>query len=316
MSLLEATALAALAGGLTRTPWSQPELLGTAREASNLRFARNNEVVQADAALNQAFWCIFALLDPLSVPPSKRHFAGYYSEMKSRLVEEFNITSLDAAEPSKALAMYLNTEMRRLNASKRRPSIPRTIKLELLDLCDTSPYCWYCGHRFSESAINSFTGEPMTGHAPELPLYLDFTAPRGILTNDARIEVDHLHAFSRGGGSDIDNLKLACGWCNRHKSALSILYDAPAYPRLLKHPRLGDVFTPVPFWVVRVLGTRRSCESPQCTSDTSGGPLVIAPWKSGGAMVPGNLAVFCEAHDPLSSDRLVARHRLTPGGAS
>jgi hypothetical protein len=310
MSLVEATALASLAGGLGCTPWSQTELLETAREAPHLRFSRNNEVVQADAALNQAFWRIFALLDPLSVPPSRRNFAVYYSKIKSRLAEEFNISSLDAAEPSKALATYLHTEMRRLDAEKRRPSISLRIKLELLDLCGEEAYCWYCGHRFNRSALTSFRGDSRGGNTPDLPLYLDFTAPRGMQSNDVRIEVDHLYAFSRGGGSDIDNLKLACGWCNRHKSALSILFDAPAYPRRLNHPRLGDVFIPVPFWVVRVLGTRRSCESSQCTSDTSVGPLVIAPWNSSGAMVPGNLAVFCEAHDPLANDRLIAGHHL------
>ena len=142
MSLVEATALASLAGGLGCTPWSQTELLETAREAPHLRFSRNNEVVQADAALNQAFWRIFALLDPLSVPPSRRNFAVYYSKIKSRLAEEFNISSLDAAEPSKALATYLHTEMRRLDAEKRRPSISLRIKLELLDLCGEEAYCW------------------------------------------------------------------------------------------------------------------------------------------------------------------------------
>jgi hypothetical protein len=173
MSMVEATALAALADRLVSTPWSQSELLAAAREGPHLSFNRNNEVVQADAALTQAFWRILSLLDPLSVPPSRRHFAVYYDKLKPRLVEEFNISSVDATEPSKALATYLHTEMRRLNAVGRRPPITQTIKIQLLDICGYPEHCWFCGHRFGQSALAAFRGDPISDNAPALPLYVD-----------------------------------------------------------------------------------------------------------------------------------------------
>jgi hypothetical protein len=102
-------------------------------------------------------------------------------------------------------------------------------------------------------------------------------------------------------------LRLACGWCNRHKSSLTILFDARANPAVFAHPRLGNLLVPVPYWVVRVLGTQRKCQFPQCGKDSSTSPLVIAPCSSAGAMVPGNLGVYCDTHDPIREYRLVPR---------
>jgi hypothetical protein len=115
------------------------------------------------------------------------------------------------------------------------------------------------------------------------------------------------------GGTGGANLRLACGWCNGHKSDNLSLYDQAFNPIIVRHPVLGVVTVPRPFWVVRLLAYRRRCEwsgAGGCTRTTSNAELFIAARREGGAMNPANLTVTCEEHDPFKAIRLVNPSQL------
>lgn len=54
-----------------------------------------------------------------------------------------------------------------------------------------------------------------------------------------RFHVEHIIPRQHGGASSLDNLALACGWCNRHKGPnLTALDPQTGEVTLLFHPRL------------------------------------------------------------------------------
>lgn len=304
MSLVEASAMGRLASHLLYVPWSNADLVEAAREAPHVRVGPiNQEVVECDVALNAAFWRILSLIDPLRFEPGKRDFAHFYSALRPRVSEEFNISLDDARKPARDIAKFLDAEMRRSGTKSQRGSVSGSTKTTLLDQCGIEPYCWYCGFRFSSSAVDVFLGGERVSE--ERAWYVDFTAPRGVLPRDRRIEIDHLVPVKRGGSDDLSNLRLACGWCNSHKSALSVLIDAPSYPKRWQHPVLGELFVPVPYWVIRVLGSRRRCDAEGCQLTPEVSQMVVGPFDRAGALVPGNLGTFCMEHDPLEDVRKV-----------
>lgn len=309
MLSLQAEALRQVAVQLTHAPWEPSGLLDAARMAPHLPSSRTNaQVVEADALLNAAYWRILSLCAP---DMAAQRFAILYAKCKEALDEELELSREELNETARTLAGLLQIEGNRL-ASSNRVRVPPRAKRDLLYSAET-PRCWYCGTEFSQSEIARFLGDEVQGTTIP-PVYVDFTAPRGLGQHDLRIEVDHLQPHSRLGSDDIENLRLSCGWCNRHKSSLSILTDAEATPQVIDHPRLGRALAPRPFWVVRVLGTTRECRVCQTGIDTAA--LVVAPRRVNGAMVPGNLGVYCAEHDPMSFDRLVPTKSLVRGRAA
>jgi hypothetical protein len=128
--------------------------------------------------------------------------------------------------------------------------------------------------------------------------------PRGLIERDLRIEIDHVFPFSQGG-QDEDNLQLACGWCNRHKSAHLSIYDVEGQPRSAGQNSLGISSVPQPFWVVRLLALNRTCEYQSgCTRSVQTAELTVAAIRESGALNPTNLRVTCREHDPLGAIRL------------
>jgi hypothetical protein len=109
------------------------------------------------------------------------------------------------------------------------------------------------------------------------------------------------------GGSDGDNLRLACGWCNGHKHAWSTLYQASGASIATKYAGLGSRSLPQPFWVVRILGTIRKCEHQSgCDKTSANSELTVAPLNRNGALNPTNLMVTCYDHDPIARGRFVS----------
>ena len=110
------------------------------------------------------------------------------------------------------------------------------------------------------------------------------------------------------GGEDDENLAFACGWCNSQKGARLTLYDIGADDVVLKHPKLGRISVPRPFWIVRLLAIRGRCEWPGgCAKTTENSELTVAPRWVRGTMNPMNLQLTCAEHDPLGDNRLVSR---------
>lgn len=300
MPATEATALAKTVRYLQRPPWNATELSGAAHEAPHIRAGLpNRELVEADAALNTAYWTILALVSPYAASD----FAGLYPLVKQALTNEYRMRDDEARDIARVIARYLALEAR--NAEP----IPRTsFKLQtrddLLDLSEQR--CWYCGWRFPASAIDRFRGTSKV-EVP-LPRYLDFVTGMGLIPRDLGIEIDHVQPHSRiPRGDIIDNLRLTCGWCNSHKGARSLIFDVNSLPTVFLHPNLGQVLRPQAFWVIRSLGTRRRCDELRCSATSRDTQLRSGPHNPAGALVPGNLGVFCDEHDPLSQSRYVAR---------
>jgi len=127
---------------------------------------------------------------------------------------------------------------------------------------------------------------------------------KGLQQRDFRIEIDHVLALASGG--DDESLRLACGWCNRHKSNYGAIYDVNGAPRRPRTPTLSHYSLPRPFWTVRVLALVQHCEHGLgCSNTVDNSELTIAPVSSGGAMNPSNLQVTCLEHDPLGTDRFL-----------
>jgi hypothetical protein len=298
---------------MSRGAWNKADLHELSLAAPAVSGGEQNSMlISADLATNDSVWRMLALLDPLQVDVEERYlFAVIYARLRELLIEEYKQLPDEAKEMASEIADYL-IEARARIRGVRRGVISKETRETLLDSTSRIA-CWYCGNTFGENSIDAFLDSKSA--MPLLPRYVDFVTQRGLSAADLRIEIDHIHPVAAGGGSDIDNLRLACGWCNRYKSALTGLYDSSSFPSSYLHPRVGELIVPAKYWVIRVLATRRRCEwSGGCGHKVEDHPLRVAPFRILGAMVPGNLMVVCSQHDPIADLRLVPNTALAKRG--
>ncbi|MGY1746751.1 HNH endonuclease [Blastococcus sp. SYSU D00695] len=256
-----------------------------------------------------ARWFLEGLADPLPYLEGGQQYAHLYKRVSDALaVDAGQLPADERVQLASRFAKLLWRQIDRLKVG-RRVVADRETRLFLWELY---PRCWVCGAEFSAWARAAFLGEGSDAE-PWIPPFVDFYKSRGVKLFDLRIEVEHVVAHSSGGSSFLHNLRLACGWCNRAKSSRALLYDAEGTPRIRKHPTLGWVSVPQPFWVVRFLAMRGRCEHPSgCAARTSSDELTVAPRHIHGAPNPANLMVVCRDHDPLRDVRLVASKQLMP----
>jgi 5-methylcytosine-specific restriction endonuclease McrA len=305
VSVLTVQALGELSAFIAASPWEQADISRVAALGGYARGgARNQAIIESDLLLNDAFWRILSILDPLQIPQDQQTYAHIFARLRVALAQELSVAPSEVSAPARAIARALLAEIGRYN-TVRREEIPPTVRRELVESSDLPINCWYCGYVFPESQVETFVGGRQI--LPGQPLFVDCIAPRGRVATDLRLEIDHLMPASLGGAGVVENTRIACGWCNRHKSAIASLYDAPSRPQLLRHPRVGPMLAPVPFWVVRIRGSRRRCEHFEgCLLSIEGGSeMYIAKVRSEGAFVPGNLGVYCEGHDPFREERFI-----------
>ena len=258
-------------------------------------------LVDADTRVLWARWLLESLCDPAEFA-SGFSYPHLFARVRAAVVER--TTGMPADEQSDVTKRLANLLRPLLAAQRpgRRTPWSRETRLLLRELYQR---CWVCGSSFPSWAEARFLGNE-TDVAPAAYHFVDFLRPRGTIVAELQIEVDHVHAFSTGGTEDIDNLRLACGWCNRHKSARSLVYDAPATCRRYEHPKRGLVSVPQPFWTVRTLAVRGRCEHPEgCPARTTSHELTVVPRHLGGSPNPANLMIVCADHDPLRDVRLV-----------
>ncbi|MFI9633598.1 HNH endonuclease [Nocardia sp. NPDC051929] len=170
---------------------------------------------------------------------------------------------------------------------------------------EPEPRCYLCGYCFKDSARDRFLGRPID--RPEPLALVDFVRPRGRTSRDLCIEIDHVTPLAAGGNNEVENLRLACGWCNRVKSSHTNLFDTTSWALgKINHPTLGVVAIPQPLWVLRFVATRGRCESPTgCSARLANSEIFVAPRRRGGALTPTNLAAFCQRHDPWATERYI-----------
>ncbi len=259
-------------------------------------------LADADAKAQWARWFLEGFADPARFQ-GEVSYPHLYALVRESVIqrmpdEEDEVRNAIARD----LARLAERALSAGSGSGRKPWA-REVKLTLWELGNR---CWICGWGFPDWAVEDFLeGKRRTERRSQS--FVDFMRPRGVTAQDLEIQIDHVHPFSRGGGDEIDNLRIACGWCNRHKSAWSLMYDAPGQCRNFDHPSLGFTSVPQPFWVVRILAVRKGCEyEGGCTSSTAKSELTVAPGYVNGSPNPSNLMVVCRDHDPFRDIRLVA----------
>ncbi|WP_372494438.1 HNH endonuclease [Actinoallomurus purpureus] len=137
--------------------------------------------------------------------------------------------------------------------------------------------------------------------------------PRGLHAVDLTIQIDHVRPVRAGGATDDENLRFACGWCNRAKSGHMQLYGASSWVNhRIQHPLLGWVSIPRPLWVVRMTQLRARCEDPSgCSATLATNELYVAPKRTTGAFNPSNCRIYCDVHDPWAGIRFVGEKVLS-----
>lgn len=289
--------------------WRHNDLLAlSAAPPPESMLKRNDIVLRADAHALWFRWFVEGLCNPLRYVDGSMTVVDVIADTKAR------VDNLYAGEPqdergelAKRIAIHVMAEVER-HRQLKRVGASSVQKRELVDAAGTKPRCWMCGFAFSQEAIDRFLRKANCEEV-KLPEFVDILRPRGLYLRDVCIEVEHIVPVASGGGG-LDNLALACGWCNKSKGARTSIYDAGARaPRTTF--RLG-VQTwhelPHPFWTVRLLAVRRRCEHVDgCSATTDNAELFIAPADHRGSPNPSNLHFFCSAHDPYSGSRFFGR---------
>ena len=266
---------------------------------------RRSGLLKGDINQQWARWFVESVVDPRRVYEEGIQYPFLFEEVRDAIVERFGPpekTQPEIQALAQIVARIAFSIANSMSSARARTNLDYIRRKMLLGISGSPPRCWICGAEFQEGAIESFLTR-----APaklSLPPFVDFLKPRGLSDRDLRIEVDHVVPFSKGGG-DEENLELACGWCNRHKSAYLSIYDVEGQPRTAKSNTLSIHTLPQPFWIVRLLALRRNCEHPQgCAHSVENAELTIVTTRTGGAINPANLRVTCYEHDPLRLKRL------------
>jgi hypothetical protein len=193
---------------------------------------------------------------------------------------------------------------------RKRVTVDHNTKRLLLDLAGKKqPRCWICGASFSNEAIDNYLY--MRNYRLPVPYFIDVLKPRGLEECDLRIEIDHVFPFSEGGAESSDNLRLACGWCNRRKRELVSIYDVAGKPLKAKRNQIGLHTLPQPFWVVRLLGLVQKCEhSDGCDATAQDSELTVQLANSRGSANPANLRVVCYEHDQMREKRRQSKEKV------
>ncbi|MBN9164485.1 MAG: hypothetical protein J0I07_26215 [Myxococcales bacterium] len=201
---------------------------------------------------------------------------------------------------------HLEAEVDRIRLANSRDHATSATRQALIS-ASAVPRCYICGYAFSQEAIDAF--RRVKGREKvKTPLLVDVLRPRGLVERDITIEIEHVVPVAQGGSGQ-GNLKLACGWCNKHKSSRVSLYEAPfvapkTLPFVLGSHRLHEL--PSPFWTIRVMALRGRCQHVDdcdCTAENAELFISLADWT--GSPNPTNLVVHCKDHDPIATHRMV-----------
>ena len=268
-------------------------------------FGDRRGLIMGDIYAHWVRWFIEGLGDPNVLADREVSFAALYSRVRIAVTHSV-FSKYNSVEDTRRVAFMIAQSLKRTadltREARRRPRLDIGDRTLLLDIAGASPRCWICGFKFSDQAIDSF--QSRRAHSTALPHFVDLLMPRGLVERDLKIEVDHVTPFARGG-LDESNLKLACGWCNRHKGANISIYDVSPSPRIAPQNSHGIRSLPHPLWMVRMLACSGICEAVTgCGASVADGPLYVAARHRDGAMNPTNLMLTCQHHDPIRNIRL------------
>lgn len=269
----------------------------------------NQSILQGDQYRLWLRWFFEGMVSPLAIAhdPSLQRLHVYDAVLK-RINTLYNTTDLPRRQKlTDKITDHIFADVLRLRAANRRDQADKATKLTLIAE-RTPPRCYICGFAFPPRAVDAFLSVPGREQV-ELPKLVDVFRPR-LKTRDLSIEVEHVVPVAAGGHGQ-DNLRLACGWCNKFKSSKVSLYEASHMP-----PRTGafDVGShkmhelPHPFWTIRILALRGECRHHDgCGRTAEDTELFVSLIDWRGSPNPMNLVVFCREHDPIASVRFQSR---------
>lgn len=271
-------------------------------------------LLEADVRVTWTQWFIDSLVSRSRyIEDLNLRYSHLYFDVHRQLQIKYPHVPADELREAARVVSELAWEDINRRREIRRRSIPRQVREDLWLAAEPSPRCYLCGYLFTSQARDRLLRRTAGRNvAYELPLLVDFARPRGLRERDLGIEVDHVSPVSMGGLTSLENLRLACGWCNRVKSDRRSLYEAPAgMVRRVSIRGLGTVAVPQPLWVLRMVAIRGRCEhSSGCTAKLDTHELFIAPGNLAGTLNPVNTLIVCSDHDPWASSRYVGRRSL------
>jgi hypothetical protein len=255
-------------------------------------------------------WFLEALADPMRYVLTGKGYPHIFHDVNSAVSSYFpKKNPIERKALAQTIARIVELRVEAIRVEKRRVSLSSAERLIMLELSENEPRCGICGVQFVREAIEGFR-DGVTREMP-MPRFVDVLKPIGLKSRDLRIEADHIVPFSLGGKEE-DNLQLACGWCNRQKSALQSIYQVESGPIKAGPNSIGFSTLPRRFWVVRLLALNTVCEHPEgCTASSRTHEMTISPRNRYGALNPNNLMVTCQEHDPLGLDRLQSRDAVS-----
>jgi 5-methylcytosine-specific restriction endonuclease McrA len=289
------------------TSWQVANLNRIAeRRVPDFITGRQDTVLRADINTLWTQWFLESICDPEKFVEVYPGYAYIVHAVKIEVPLLFtNIEVSKHGELIKLISRLVDKEIQR-RQTRNRIAFDSSIKDALWDVYGPEPRCWICGYKFSQWAINKFLGRRTYEEIPQ-PQFIDYIKPRGLNRRDFQIEIDHVFPFVGGGGDDPNNLRIACGWCNSHKSDHLSIYDVAAKPSVIQHPRLGRMSIPHPFWSIRLLSLHRRCEyEGGCDKTVENAELTVTSRHKEGSMNPVNLRVTCLDHDHFGSDRYIS----------
>ena len=206
-------------------------------------------------------------------------------------------------ELSEKITDHIHEDVERLRMNLKRDSADKRAKAALL--AERTPArCYICGFPFSQAAQDKLLKKPMRDAMVPLKM-VDVFRPR-VIERDISIEIEHVVPVAHGGHGR-DNLRLACGWCNKYKSSKVSLYEASQIPAQVKGFMMGPHLLhelPHPFWMIRVLALRKRCQHKSgCTHTADNAEMFVSLLDWGGSPNPMNLGIYCEDHDPMKGQR-------------
>lgn len=309
MSLLSVTKYIGDTSHNPKSFWQHDALLASSLVVPpDLILSRSSVILKSDVYSLWFRWFVEGLCNPLRYMDESKTIINILADTKDRVDNMYASEPQDEREAlAKNIATHIMAEVQRRRQLKRITASSAQ-KRELVDAAVGKPRCWMCGFEFSQPTIDRFLHKANRS-AVNLPQFVDILRPRGLFMRDVCIEVEHIVPVAAGGGG-LDNLALACGWCNKSKGARTSIYDADARaPRAIFRLGIHNWHElPHPFWTVRLLAIRRRCEHVDgCSATVDNTELFIAPTDHRGSPNPSNLHVYCSNHDPYAGSRFYGR---------
>ncbi|WP_376740246.1 HNH endonuclease [Gordonia sputi] len=272
--------------------------------------------MQADVRLSWVAWFARQFIDStrFSIDRSLT-WSVAYAQCSQRLVDYFEDCPRDEIRiAARKITDIIWAEVEVERSERNRVAVSNALKEDLWLANEPGSRCYLCGREFDELAREKYLGRRTGIRDRALPTFVDFTRPIGLVPRDLDVEIDHYLPVSAGGRTELANLRLSCGWCNRIKGARSTLYQGTAYSgKVLYVKELGYCQVPDPLWVVRVIATRGRCEyRGGCSVTLASGELFVAPRRQNTReLTPFTMGVYCKEHDQWKTARYVPRTALS-----